>query len=141
MKKRKPTTARRVPIRNIIQPVMKLRMKLDRIINVTLQKKMGFGISQFRILVGLELRPEMSQKDIADFWDITEASVSRQVSILEKSGLVTRAPRIAITALGTGTVAKARTAVDIVFENIFKNITDKKRAAAAELLEELIKNI
>lgn len=120
---------------------MKLHMRLDRIINLKLQEHMGFGISQFRILIGLQLRPEMTQKDIADFWNITEASVSRQVKILEKQHWLVRTSRIAITPLGTKTIEKARAVIDEIFEKIFINVDDKKRKAAATLLESLLEEL
>jgi DNA-binding MarR family transcriptional regulator len=130
-----------MPIASVIQPLMKLRAKLDRIVNLTLRKKMGFGASLFRILMALTMRPGITQKEIADFWDVTEASVSRQVSILERRGWVKRKPAMAITPLGTAMLEKARGTMDNVFEKLFKKISDKKRRAAAAILEELISNI
>ena len=138
---KKATNKNVVPIASVIQPLMKLRAKLDRIINLTLRKEMGFGASLFRIMMALTMRPGITQKEISDFWDVTEASVSRQVSILERRGWVTRKPTMVITPLGTTALAKARGTMEGVFEKIFKNISDKKRKATTALIEELINSI
>ena len=79
-----------VPIVNVIRPVMQLRAGLDRISTFVLKKKMGFGVSQFRILYVLAYKPHITQRYIADFWDVTEASVSRQMNILEERGFIKR---------------------------------------------------
>ncbi len=131
----------RIPISSVIQPLMKLRAKIDRIVNVTLRKEMGFGGSLFRILMALTVRPGITQKEIADFWDVTEASVSRQIGILEERGWVVKKPNLTITPLGSATLAKARRIIDDVFETIFKNVSDKKRKELTSVFEELIKNI
>jgi DNA-binding MarR family transcriptional regulator len=131
----------RVPISDVIRPLMKCRAKLDRIVNLTLRKEMGFGASLFRIMMALSVRPDITQKEIAEYWDVTEASVSRQVSILERRGWVKRKPSMAITPLGTATMEKARGTVEKVFESIFKDIPDVKRKAATAIFEELLSKL
>lgn len=130
-----------VPISSVIRPLMKLRAKLDRIVNITLRKEMDFGASLFRILMALTVRPDITQKEIAEYWDVTEASVSRQISILEKKGWVKRKPTLTITPRGTATLEKARGKMDKVFEKIFKKINNKKRKAASAIIEELMNTI
>ena len=120
---------------------MKVRAKLDRITNLTLRKEMGFGASQFRILMALTMRPDISQKEIAEYWDVTEAAVSRQISLLERRGWVHRKPTMSVTPLGTATLAKARSIMEKVFEHIFKEIPDKKRKAAATIFEDLLSEL
>ncbi len=139
--KKKGGVTNKVPISNVIRPLMKLRAKLDRIVNITLRKEMGFGGSLFRILMALTVRPDITQKEIAEYWDVTEASVSRQISILERRGWVKRKPVMAITPLGTITMEKARSIMEKVFEKIFKDISDKKRKSATAIFEELLSNI
>jgi DNA-binding MarR family transcriptional regulator len=131
----------RVPISDVIRPLMKLRAKLDRIVNLTLRKEMRFGASQFRILMALTVRPDITQKEIAEYWDVTEAAVSRQVSMLEVRGWVTRKPAMAITPEGIATMTEARGIMDRVFERIFRDISDKKRKASAGIFEELISKL
>ena len=130
-----------VPINNVIRPVMQLRAGLDRVSSIVLRKKMGFGVSQFRILYVLAFKPEISQKDIADFWDVTEASVSRQVSILEKQGLVSRSSKTMISSKGKKALTKALKYLNATFEKIFVGIPDADRRTVARLMENLIEKV
>jgi DNA-binding MarR family transcriptional regulator len=53
-----------------------------------LQEQLGIGLSQYRILTALEWNPRVQQKIIANNLGQTEASVSRQVSLLSQKGLL-----------------------------------------------------
>jgi DNA-binding MarR family transcriptional regulator len=54
-----------------------------------LQDELGIGYSQFRILMVLEWNPRVSQRSIAASLGQTEASVSRQIRVLQRDGLLT----------------------------------------------------
>jgi DNA-binding MarR family transcriptional regulator len=124
-------------IQNIVRPVMQLRASLDRISTLALRKHIGFGISHFRILYVLNFKTEMSQKDIADYWDVTEASVSRQVNILRQKGLVEKKPSTRLTPKGKKTLDDALAHATLTFEHVFKEVTEEDRKQAAMLLEKL----
>jgi DNA-binding MarR family transcriptional regulator len=123
---------------------MQLRAYLDRVSTSVLKKKMGFGVSQFRILYVLAHKPEMTQKVIADFWDVTEASVSRQVGILVRHGLVMKSQNhqgAAITPKGKKVLALAMKHASAGFEKVFKDFSDADRERTAKLLEKLMGTI
>ena len=147
-----------VPIVEIIRPVMQLRAGLDRISTFVLKKKMGFGVSQFRILYVLAYKPHITQKNIADFWDVTEASVSRQMSILEKRGFIKRKSALngiatqgqqkksklskaAISPAGKKALDWALRYTTESFENIFRDIDSADRKTIARLLEKLLEKV
>jgi DNA-binding MarR family transcriptional regulator len=80
-------------------PTINLNYLLDHLSSVMgrqgdqiLQEQLGIGSSQYKILMVLEWSPRVQQKVIADSLGQTEASISRQVSILEKKGLVATRP-------------------------------------------------
>ena len=130
------------PISTVTRPLMKLRARLDRISTLALRTEMGLGYSQYRILLGLSIRPDITQKYIADFWDVTEASVSRQVKILEKNKLIERSKNhMLLTTLGKKTLAKAKMMVDGVFEEIFADVDDTNRKHLTTSIEGLLKNV
>jgi len=54
-----------------------------------LQEQLGIGVSQYRILTALEWTPRVQQKTIALNLGQTEASISRQIGLLEAKGLLT----------------------------------------------------
>lgn len=53
-----------------------------------LQEQLGIGLSQYRILLVLEQNPRIQQSTIANNLGQTEASISRQMKLLEDKGLV-----------------------------------------------------
>lgn len=57
-----------------------------------LQEQLGIGLSQYKILMVLEWNPRVQQKAIADSLGQTEASVSRQISLLTQKGLLVSKP-------------------------------------------------
>ncbi|HWB39378.1 MAG TPA: MarR family winged helix-turn-helix transcriptional regulator [Candidatus Saccharimonadales bacterium] len=57
-----------------------------------LQEQLGIGLSQYKILLVLEWNPRVQQKAIADSLGQTEASISRQVNLLQSKGLLAVKP-------------------------------------------------
>lgn len=57
-----------------------------------LQQHIGIGLSQYRILMVLEWNPRNTQSAIALSLGQTEASISRQIKLLEKRGLLATKP-------------------------------------------------
>ncbi len=54
-----------------------------------LQERLGIGISQLRILMMLQHAPNVQQRKLADRLGQTEASISRQIKLLQEKGLLT----------------------------------------------------
>lgn len=54
----------------------------------TLQERLGIGLSQFRILGMLGWRPNIKQRQLASYLGQTEASISRQIKLLQEKGMV-----------------------------------------------------
>lgn len=53
-----------------------------------LQEQLGIGFSQYKILMVLEWNPRVQQKTIAQSLGQTEASISRQIKLLESKNLI-----------------------------------------------------
>lgn len=53
-----------------------------------LQERLGIGFSQYRILMVLEDHPDTQQRQIADKLGQTEASISRQIRIMQDKSLL-----------------------------------------------------
>ena len=128
-------------ISTVISPIMKLKMRIDRIMSLTLKKEMNMSAAQFRMLFALTSHPAITQKEIAAFWDVTEASVSRQIKLLETKGFISRTPKLTITASGQKTLTEGKAVLDGVFEEIFKSVSDADRIKIASLAETLLKDI
>jgi DNA-binding MarR family transcriptional regulator len=69
--------------------IHRLSSVLGKIGDGTLQQYCGFGMSQFKILWMLNIHREgVLQTTIADWLNLTEAAVSRQIAIMQQDGLV-----------------------------------------------------
>lgn len=53
-----------------------------------LQEQLGIGFSQFKILAALQENPATQQKHIAFTLGQTEASISRQIKLLKRKGMI-----------------------------------------------------
>ncbi len=135
----------KTPIDTVIRPVMQLRAGLDRVTCMVLREKMGFGVSQLRILYVLAFKPDITQKNIADFWDVTEASVSRQIRVLEKKGFISRSTatsaKPSLSPAGKQALDTAMKYTQATFEKIFKDISSSERKSVAHILEKLIEKV
>lgn len=76
------------PTNNLSYLVQHLASVMGRQSDQMLQEQLGIGLSQFKILMVLEWNPRVQQKSIADSLGQTEASISRQIKLLEAKGLV-----------------------------------------------------
>lgn len=56
-----------------------------------LQERLGIGLSQYKLLIVLEQHPYLRQNEIAGQLGQTEASISRQIKIMQSKGLLQRA--------------------------------------------------
>lgn len=76
------------PTNNLIYLVQHLSSVIAKQADQVLQEQLGIGLSQFKILMVLEWNPRVQQKAIADSLGQTEASISRQIKLLESKGLI-----------------------------------------------------
>lgn len=61
---------------------------LHRQSDQVLQERLGIGMSQFKILSMLKWQPGVTQRDLADYLGQTEASISRQIKLLQQKALL-----------------------------------------------------
>ncbi|MDB5169013.1 MAG: hypothetical protein JWO41_369 [Candidatus Saccharibacteria bacterium] len=77
------------PTNNLGYLIQHLAAVIGKQSDQVLQEQLGIGLSQFKILMVLEWNPQVQQKFIAESLGQTEASVSRQIKLLQKKGLLT----------------------------------------------------
>ncbi len=76
------------PTNNLGYLVQHLAAVMGKQADQVLQEQLGIGLSQFKILMMLEWNPRVQQRTIADSLGQTEASISRQVKLLQGKGLI-----------------------------------------------------
>lgn len=118
---------------------------LEHYLDQTLQEQLGIGLAQYRILLAFEKTSPLSQRDIADFLNQTEAGISRQVKLLVEKGIVTtkvsarnrRQHLCFITPKGVRLFAAAQELVHKTIDARFAKITERQQKQLFEVLEHI----
>ncbi len=107
-----------------------------------LQERLGIGMSQLKLLMTLEKRPNVQQRKMAETLGQTEASISRQIKLLCEKGLLTirinpksRREHITVpTAKGTKMTAAALEVLSQYHSPMLALLTDKQQQQLVESL-------
>ena len=124
-----------ISMREVVQPVFRFVSSIRKTNDHLLTTHLGLTLSQFKILSALKRAPRTSQRTLADFWMMTEASISRQVEILAKKKMITAAHNpetrrehlLKLTAEGEKALLKADRLIDVALERTFQSIGAKER--------------
>lgn len=105
-----------------------------------LQERLGVGFSQFKIMRVLERKPQVQQKHIAQALGQTEASISRQIKLLQEKGLLQsvvspqnrREHITTLTPRGVRFTEEAMNILATYFEPTFNHLSEKQQRAMVE---------
>jgi DNA-binding MarR family transcriptional regulator len=108
---------------------------LERQFDQSLSEQLGIGTSQYRILLALEAHPDISQKHLAANLGQTEASISRQIRILQAKLLIDtqihpRSRRERVTNLSPKGVTVILAAKDLfaqIATNLLGSLSDRQQ--------------
>jgi DNA-binding MarR family transcriptional regulator len=122
-----------------------LAVLLGRQSDQVLQEQLGIGISQYRILQALQTNPSVQQKQLASLLGQTEASVSRQIKLMQGRGMLEaqvnpQNRREHLTTLqpkGERLLAAGAQVLVQYHEPGFVGLNQKEQAKLSELLEQL----
>ena len=136
---------KKVPIEKVLEPAFRFVFAMARMSDRILRNEVGIGISQFRILTALTYHPNCSQKKIASFWDVTEASISRQIQNLLSEELITKTPNpknqksafLNTSPKGKALLQKCRQHINRHAERTFNVIDESDRKNLALLLNQM----
>jgi DNA-binding MarR family transcriptional regulator len=126
-----------------------LAFSLDSASDKILQNRFGIGLAQFRILLVLEGQDGITQKKIAKELSQTEASISRQIKILNGKGLIevegnfdNRRERLIYQSHnGHGLALDATRALNKYHQPIFDALNEEEQAQLSEILKTLSDNL
>ncbi len=110
-----------------------------------LQEVLGLGYSQLKLLLALQSRPYLKQRDIATDLGQTEASISRQVKLMIRQGLlhITINPKnrrehlTTVTPKGMKLTEAALATLAKYHEPIFAALSDKQQSQLKEIYKTL----
>jgi DNA-binding MarR family transcriptional regulator len=115
---------------------------LERQFDQALLEQLGIGTSQYRILLALEAHPDISQKHLAANLGQTEASISRQVRVLQSKLLIStqvhpQSRRERVTNLspkGTIVITAAKDVYTQIAADLLGGLSDRQQKAFREAL-------
>ncbi len=103
---------------------------LSRLSDQALNDSLNISYSQYKILSALVIREDLRQIDVAHILGQTEASISRQVKIMTKNGLIKitlnkdnkREHLIHLTNKGNASYLKATRVLNDLYDPIFQKL-------------------
>lgn len=119
---------------------------MDKVADSTLQNKLDITLSQFLILMAIEHHTNVSQIEIANFLELTQAAVSRQIEVLRNKKLITisqneenrRENILHPTSLGQKLFREAGKILDETFENLYKVMNNSEKEQLEKSLDKLL---
>lgn len=122
-----------------------LAFVLARQSDQVLQERLGIGYSQFKIMMVLRKNPHIQQKVIADRLGQTEASISRQIKLLNEQGLLqtVRPPDnkrehiTTLTSKGERFCDEAMEILGAYHAPVYDSLNDKQKLALIESLQSM----
>ncbi len=127
----------------------KLVFLMDKLADTTLRQEVKLTFSQFRILMAVGYKKDISQRDIADFWDLTQPAVSRQVELLMKKKLLSRRDNkenrrehlLNLTSAGEKILSQASQILNDTYSSIYKIIPKEEHGVILRNLDTLLQSM
>lgn len=121
----------------------------DRMADQVLRKETELTLAQFHVLMMIYMHGTASQQLIAEMLQNTQASVSRQVSLLLEKKCLTRTQnplnkreyRLTNTSLGTSLVKKSIKALDKKLKEVLDVIPEKEKEKMVLSLNKIIHTV
>jgi DNA-binding MarR family transcriptional regulator len=128
--------------------IQKIAFLLEKKADDTLKEQLDIGFAQYKVLEAINQNSLARQNMVAEMLDQTEASISRQIKILEKKGLITvasvmgnkRARELSLTRVGEDIVRQAEHILEAVQEKTMEGLTYQDQRYLLELFERMLEN-
>ncbi|MBI2611649.1 winged helix-turn-helix transcriptional regulator [Candidatus Gottesmanbacteria bacterium] len=129
--------------------IHKLVFLIDKTTDKILNEQLQITHSQVIMMHAIKHRGEVSQTDIAKYWQITDAAVSRQVEILATKGFIKlwqnpqnrRENLLSLTGSGQNYLQKAFKLLDKTFSELFQVLSASERKILIESLDKLLQKL
>jgi DNA-binding MarR family transcriptional regulator len=131
------------------QLIQHLQALMARDMDQILLEQLGIGLAQYRIMYALSEHPHIQQKVIAATLGQTEASVSRQIKLLQEKGMLradqnpsNRREHLAdLTPKGLQVIEAANQILVGYEQKFFAGLTEKQQAQLSEILQALHRDV
>ena len=126
--------------------IHQLAFLLEKRADTALKTQLGIGFAQYKVLEAINQNMLTKQNVVAELLDQTEASVSRQVTILKKKGLIVvnvvmgnkRAKELSLTRVGDDVVRQAEDILDVTQAQITGSVSYQEQRLVSELIDRML---
>lgn len=126
--------------------IHKLAFLLEKRADSDLKEQIGIGFAQYKVLEAINQNMLARQNMIAEMLDQTEASISRQIKILQKKGLIIvsevmgnkRAKELSLTEIGDEMVSNAEAVMEVTQSHVIGGLGYNEQQLFQELFERMI---
>ncbi len=126
--------------------IHQLAFLLEKQIDESLKSQLDIGFAQYKVLEAINQNILAKQNVIAGLLDQTEASISRQIKILQKKGLIKvsvmmgnkRAKELNLTGIGEEIVSQAEDILDVTQAQIIGGLSYQEQRLFQELFERML---
>jgi DNA-binding MarR family transcriptional regulator len=126
--------------------IHQLAFLLEKRADEALRTQVGVGFAQYKVLEAIGRNMLAKQNTIAELLDQTEASVSRQIKILEKKGLIIvgtvmnnrRAKELSLTETGEELLGHCEEALDIAQASVVGGLSYQEQQLFHELFARML---
>ena len=135
-------------IQRLYWQIQKLAFLLEKRADDSLKEQLDIGFAQYKVLEAINQNSLARQNMVAEMLDQTEASISRQIKILEKKGLITvasvmgnkRARELSLTRVGEDIVRQAEHLLESVQEKTMEGLSYQDQRYLLEKFERMLEN-
>ena len=126
--------------------IHRLAFLLEKKADEALRDRLSIGFAQYKVLEAISHNALAKQNLIAELLDQTEASVSRQIKLLQKQGLINvsqvmgnkRARELSLTMQGEETVSQAKRLLDVATSHVVGSMNPQEQSMVQELFIRMI---
>ena len=126
--------------------IHKLAFLLEKRADESLKKQVGIGFAQYKVLEAIGRNALAKQNMIAELLDQTEASISRQIKILEKKDLIVvatvmgnkRARELTLTDKGEELLQQCEQILDVAQAQVVGGLSYQEQRHFQELFNRMV---
>ena len=126
--------------------IHKMAFLFEKKADQLLRAELGIGFAQYKVIEAIHHNSLAKQNTVAKLLDQTEASISRQIRILQKKGLITvnsvmgnkRAKELALTRVGEDISRQAEQILAIVEAEVIGTLSYQEQRLLQELFIKMI---
>jgi len=129
--------------------VHKISFLSEKIMDYLLKKEMNLSSSQYAVLLFCDLFPNISQQQIAEMRNCTEASISRTIKLMMKKGFLQRdnalgdkrKKELLLTSNGKILLEKSKKIVGKEFGSFCSVLSEKEKKETSHIFEKIWKKV